>query len=569
MKKVTDPRLLAELEGRINYDFKTQPSPEEQALLDADVNREVVNQQKRITDPNLLTQLNGTQPEQDVKQELGLLDQAKNAVYGFAGVGNKAMHALNPFSTPEDAQRIAAEQAWIKQNQGAQVGELVGEMAMTGPSGLGRSMITRALLSGGIEGLTEPGSAADRLNNASLAVIGSGLGEHIADGVGFLAKPFKEEFDPVYQGLVKKAQDIGLKLNAADVTKNKTLQALDNLLDSMPSSSAMQKEFKDEKRRAWQRAIFDQGGEVADTASPEVMGGMKDRIQGVYKELADKHSLVVDQQLKDDLSAISGKFDGRIPVNQKSVVASYLRDFDKPPVNATIAGGEYQDIRSMLDKQSKAFRNSDPATSDALRSIRQSVDDAMERTLSGANPSQIGQGASDDLARWKKANKDWMVMRTIESAMNTGDNIAEGSINPNAFLREMRKRDPNRMIYGKGDQALADIARVGQAFIPNKVPDSGTTQKAILAKLLSGDALLGVGAGLASGDPITGLGAAGLGLGAGIALPQLATKLLQQPGGYLGKGAMDLSKQVVPGLTRQRLLSEVLRNSGIQATSLD
>ena len=507
----------------------------------------------------------------DIDLELGFLRKAKeltpaeqpdqgnpimNAARGAAARGNQAMAALNPWA---DKEKIAAEQEWVNQHPGANVGSMIADMMITAPAGGAATMPARALLTGAIEGATNPGGLAERIKDAGYSVAGSGIGEKMADAASFLVKPFKKSVNPLVTALMQKADDMGIKLNAAQTTGNKSLQYADSALDFIPSSSTAQQEFKDAQRRAWTKALLAQGHQSADIASPEVMGAMKDRISGVYKDVAGRNGLKVDDTLKSDLGAVKANLIERIPTNQKGIVKSYLKDFDQPPVGAEIPGKTYQDTRSMLDKQAKAFKNSDPATHEALRAIREATDSAMERSLT--DPAKIG-GNPDDLANWKQANKDWMVMKNVEGAIDP----LTGEVSPANLLNAMKRKDANRVLYGKGDQELTDIARVGKQFLTPKTADSGTAQRQMMIKLLTGSGMGGLAA-TALYDPVTAAEAGTAALLGGVLLPKAAGAMMRKQGGYLTDGLVDLGKEALPGITRQRVIEELMRNAGNQAVN--
>ncbi|MGZ5029067.1 MAG: hypothetical protein ACXWAT_00620 [Methylobacter sp.] len=478
-----------------------------------------------------------------------------NALYGFAAKGNQAMNALNPFADAEDSQRIAAEQEWVKQHKGAEAGSVLADMAITAPAGAGSGAAIRSLASGAIEGLTHSGNLEDKLKEMGLSTLGAGIGEGAANVLGFMARPFTKSggaIDDVTEALRQKAKDIGIKLNAAQETGNKTLQAVDKQLSVLPSSSEFQAGQKEAQRLTWQKALFGQGGEDANMATPDVMAAMKARIGGNYNDIAARNDLVVDPTFKAELANVEQSLMGRIPTNQKGIVKSYLKDFNTAPEGALISGKQYQDIRSMLDKQAKSFANVDPATSDALRSIRTSADGAMARSVS-----------PDDLAALNKANNDWSVMKSIEKAVDP----ETSTIKPNILLNGLKQRDPNRVIYGAGDQSLNDLAKVGKAFIPDKAPDSGTAINSAIVKALTGG---GIFSGMAGADyamnrdPAQAAGVGATSLAASILGPKAAARALWKENGYLSKGLADLSKEALPGLSRQRLIAELMRNAGTQ-----
>ena len=510
----------------------------------------------------------GTRQDKQPEQDIGVGKYLENLARGFSARGNQAINALNPLATAEDDARIAAEQQWVKQNKGAGAGETLADIAITAPAGGISGVIPRVLATGYTEGLTHNGSFKDKAEDFALGSLGAGIGEGAAKAIGFIAKPFKKPInsavDKVTDALRSKAQNLGIPLHAGQQTGNKFLNQVDSQLSVLPPSSGIQSDMKEAQRLAWQKAVFNQGGEDASMATRETMGAMKDRISGIYDDIASRNDLLVDAKFKADLASVENDLMGRIPTNQKGIVKSYLKDFGTAPEGAFISGKQYQDIRSMLDKQARNFKNTDSATEAALKRIRKATDDAMERSLIGANGNAFpGSKGAEDLAAWRKNNKDYAVMKAIEKAIDTETE----TIKPHLLLNNLARRDPNRVIYGKGDQELTDIAKVGKAFIQDKAKDSGTAINSMIVQALTGG---GVGSAVAgtdyafNHDPERALGLGALSLGASILGPKAAAKAMWKDGGYLSKGLVDLSKETIQGLTRQKIISELLRNYGNQ-----
>jgi len=118
-------------------------------------------------------------------------------------------------------------------------------------------------------------------------------------------------------------------------------------------------------------------------------------------------------------------------------------------------------------------------------------------------------------------------------------------------------------LYGKGDQELTEIARVGKEFITPKTSDSGTAQRQAMIKLLTGAGAGGLAA-TAYYNPDLAAAEASAALLGGILLPKAASKLMNKQGGYLIKGLFDVSKEAIPGLTREKVIKELMRNAGVQ-----
>ena len=440
----------------------------------------------------------------------------------------------------------------IDESTAGKFGGIAADMALTAPAGLAGSALKRIAGTALTEGLT---NEKDRVVNAIAGGIGSGIGEGASSAMKFIAKPFRETANPAAKDLIAKAQAMDIPLNAAQLTGNKTLQFADKRLSSLPASSEFQQAQKEAQRAAWQKALFAQAGENADSATSDVMGAMKDRISNQYNQIHGRNNLTVDQELKDALLAVEQNQLSRLPTNQKPVLQSYLDDFNALNIGDKMTGKQYQDLRSMLDKQAKGFKNSDPFTADALKGIRSAIDSGMMR---GANMF--------DAAALKKANSDWATMKSMERAIDPNT----GNVSPSLLLNGLKKQDPNRVLYGKGNQNLIDIAKVGKEFIPDKVPDSGTAALSQMTDLLNGRALA-TGAGGALGyllgdDDKTTSSALGGGLGliAAATVPKAAAKAMWKKNGYLTKGLLDVDKEIAPNVTIGGLLDFAMRNAGTQ-----
>jgi len=473
-----------------------------------------------------------------------------DAVRGFANRGNQAMTALNPFATQEDIDKRAQEQEWVNQRPWAQGGQIGADMMMTAPVGGLVSAPARAVGSGVIEAMTTPGNSDKRADSFSYGTIGAGIGEGVGKTAEFLINPFKKVANPIKDKLIQQAEQMGIKLTAAQATGNQSLKYMDKALDFLPSSSVTQQEFKDAQRTAWQKALFNQGGENADSAA--AMGDMKRRISGDYTDVSSRNNITVDQKLKDALDAIGSDRNMNImDVNKRPIISQYLQDFNQP-VGSTFSGQGYQNTRSMLDKQYKSLKNTNPAEADSLKGIRDSIDSAMSRSVS-----------PEDALKWSKANNDWAVMKSIEKGVNP----TTGEVSPNLLINGLKQRNPNSVIYGNGPQALNNIAKVGKEFI-SPMPTSNSPQIAAMAKLLTSAGALGGGVDLAyTHDPIDALGGAGAAMLGSVLVPKLASKLMQRDGGYLSKGLIDLSKESLPGVSRKGLLEFLTRNAGLQSSN--
>lgn len=490
-----------------------------------------------------------------------------NILNGFAARGNEAMSAINPWSNNDD--QIAAEKEWVRTHPGADLGQIVADMFITAPAGGLATAPMRAAGTGIIEGLTNSGDMLDRAKNAAMSTAFSGIGETVAAGIGKAGRLFKDELDDVLSKLVASADEHGVSLTAAQRTNNPVLKMIESSLKIIPSTATTMQEFGDKQSKQYTKALFDVGHESADSATPEVMAAMQNRISDMYDDVLSRNDVIVDKQLKDKLAEISDKYMRRIPTATKRVVKSYMDDLATPPQGALIDGKTYQDIRSSMQKSANTFKNTDSQAHDALVDMKAAVDDALARSIS-RRPLALNGGnvidRSGDLATLKQANYDTRVMSTISEALDETTH----DVKPKQLLGKLARKEKKNVVFGKGDQKLVDIARVGSKFVPPKMTDEGSAQRMLMTKILTGGSNTGIGTLAAanllfSDDKAQAAKESGLGIALTILAPKLAAKSMLNPNGYMAKGAYDLSKDLLPGLSRQKFISDILRNLGNQS----
>lgn len=207
-----------------------------------------------------------------------------------------------------------------------------------------------------------------------------------------------------------------------------------------------------------------------------------------FRDLSARNTLRYDQQFVTDIRDTVQRYDRKLPSQQREVFRNYIDDLQQFP--GQVPGEVYQVTRSDLSRQAHALRHNDPTLSDALRGVRNALDNAMGRSISPA-----------DRGAWQEARRHWGNWRTLEGpAKNTG---ATGEINitPAALGQAASTRDRGAFARGQGD--FAELAQAGKPIL-QPLPQSGTTPRAIASGLFSG-----IGAG-AAGIP---------GAIAGLALP--------------------------------------------------
>lgn len=344
---------------------------------------------------------------------------------------------------------------------------------------------------------------------------------------------------PERQRLVQILQDEGVtSLTAGQRTGNKALQYAESILGDAPGAGQGASRVQQEGQRQFTEAAMRRTG-GGPNAGPEALADNNQRLGDTFRDLSARNTLTPDNHFINDITTAVRDYRNVPNSQQRQIVQGYIDDI-VDHVNAGQMPGEmYQEMRSRLSRQSKAYRNNDPALSDALRDMRNALDDAMERSI----PT-----GSQDAALWRQARREYGAQKTIETAASrAGEATAEGQIVP-ANLRNAVTAQ-NRGAYARGEGDFSELARAGSGVMA-PLPNSGTGQRVAIHSLTTG---LGGG-----GGSLLGPAAAMLGAAAGAALPAAVGRvLMSRPAqAWLGNSLINLEN--LPPARRQAVMSMLL-----------
>jgi hypothetical protein len=435
--------------------------------------------------------------------EMGQMDEVRPT----AEQGLKAMeqNITGPLPTPQGTGG----------KYGRAVGETLGNPASyVGPGGLPMKLLTGATSAAGGEAGRQAmeGQKGELAAQLAGALAGAAAPGAIAKGI----TPFAASAPR--QRAVDILRDEGVtSLTAGQRTGNKNLQYAESILGDGPGSGAGASRIQHEGQEQFTNAALRRAG-TEGAATPEVLAENNRRLTQSFNDLSSRNTLTPDNQFVTDLTQAVRDYRNVPNSQQRAVVQGYIDDIVDHINTGSMPGPQYQEMRSRLSRQAKSLSQSDPTLSDALRDMRNALDNAMERSIPAGSP---------DAAAWRQARLQYGAQKDIEKAASrAGEVTAEGQITP-ANLRNVVSAN-NRGAYARGEGQFADLARSGAAAM-SPLPNSGTAQREIirsLATVLGG----GAGAGIA-GVPGAIAGAAGA-----TAVPAIVGRLMMsRPGqAYLG-----------------------------------
>jgi len=289
---------------------------------------------------------------------------------------------------------------------------------------------------------------------------------------------------------VRTLQNEGITLTAGQKTGNNWLRYRESELGGAKAAQMI-----DDQGRAFTDAAMRRAGSQG-LATAENMSANADRLSRGFKNVSSRNTLRADRQLADDIMGTLREYDRVLPSEQKQILGNLTADvIDRIQAGKnTMPGVDYQVARSRFSRLAQNARNRDPDLAEAFRGIRNSLDEAMSRSIS-----------PKDAAEWSFLRKQYGNMKVLEkAAVGGGEDAALGIISP-ARLR-MAASSGNQGGYARGQGDFSKLAKAGQAVM-SPLPNSGTAQR-MAAQGVSA-AILGGGGGAIGGPAGLALGLAG------------------------------------------------------------
>lgn len=431
-------------------------------------------------------------------------------------------------------------------------GDIAGNTAMFAPTAFipGANTYTGSALGGAVMGALQPTAGGEsRTSNALLGGVMGLAGQAVGNAVGRAIRPITSRLSPEAEALAQAAQREGIPLTAGQKTGSRPLQIAESVMENLPLTSASQIAGREAQQRAFTAAALKRGGMVGDAATPELLGTQRAALGNTLQDIASANTLNFNGKLMDDLSGIAQKAAVRGKTAAEPVHSIIDNILNEVGQGGVMGGKNYQAWRQTL----RPLASGGGENAHLYGEIRRALDNAFNAQMANSQP-------------WTQANRQYANLKTLMNAAGgPGVSAATNQIAPTQLASALRQSIGKEGVsLGRGD--LNELSRVGQTFVRDNVPNSGTAQRQLIQNLLtSGGGVLG-GAGIGGGtamamgkDPLQGAAyGAGIG-GAALAAPRLAQILMNSPAGqkYLTKGAVALTD------AQRRALVDALRTASI------
>jgi hypothetical protein len=341
--------------------------------------------------------------------------------------------------------------------------------------------------------------------------------------------------DDATAALGQKATDAGIPLSASQVSTSKVAKALDSVTGQVPFSGKVP--FQDVQQQAFNRAVGKTIGIDAPTITNEAFAKARQAISDKFESLTGNNDLALTPVITGKLRAVADSAKGYADDGTIRAVNTLLDRVAEQSQNGILPGKVYQSIDSQLGKLSANGGEKASYLSD----LREVLRDGMDASI-----------RPEDQAAWTQARQQWRDMKTIEPLV-AKEGATSGNISPGALMARVTSNNAGKITMAQGRRGdLGDLASIGQRFLKETVPDSGTAQRlAIINSLKTGGALLtgagGVVAPMTTAAMLAGVGGISRATQAALQNPRLVNALLGNPA-TRGQLLQALGTSATPGV---------------------
>lgn len=448
-----DPGLMSKLSDAVTAPFKDARDAVENLPADVarDVKADMANAGKR---KSLFDITSGLEPLGDV-----------------ASAAGKILGA--PFSA-------GAKAAGVLTAQLPDIGQVEGNrrLGKTYDPNFGEGAVNTALMGLGGEGMLAKTNtlraATDAMEAERLAAKAAG-GANTAKG----AMASKLGPTPEHAADVKYLEDRGLQLTegqrAGGFLRRQEEALKSNKLMGTAIRDRENKALESFNTGAYNETLSDVGMRVDPRLTGrEAFADAEKKAGSVYQKIMPKLNLEHDPQLNTDLFQIKKNTVSELPAAQQEQYQKIMENRVLGPLERNggkLTGQQYKDVESSLGQASAQWGSSpDPAHRGLARALDEAAGalaDNLERT---SDPS-----VRDEL---KKANTTWAKLVRLRGAVSNRA-ASGGRFTVGDLLQSIKRQDKSvgKGSFARGDALLQDFAETANRVIPDRLPDSGTTER--------------------------------------------------------------------------------------------
>ena len=344
---------------------------------------------------------------------------------------------------------------------------------------------------GGLQPVTEGDYAEGVKGNVKLGAGAGAAGGAASYGIGRLMQGRQA---PSARPEAVALSDAGVSLTPGQIAGGYG-QRIEEGLGSIPIVGAQIRGQQAEGVASFNRAVANRVleplGQKVDNAAPvgrELVDDVYKRIDGAYNAVLPRvQAFGPDQQLYQDFAQA---FQSATTKDAQDNFVSIINNKIAPRIKGGVIDGDtWKSIDEEFGFQVRRYLRSSNPSDQNLGEALAEAQSAFRGLLSRSNPQIAPEVRAADQAYAQ-------YIRMERAAGSTG--AREGVFTPLQFNQAvaMTSGGPRRSQYARGDALMQDLSDPASVVMPRTLPDSGTTERALIAAtLLGGPSALGLGPG--------------------------------------------------------------------------
>lgn len=364
----------------------------------------------------------------------------------------------------------------------AAIGSSLPSLAVPVGGGVGAvANLTRLGIQGAVVPALQYGSVGERAQNAAIgagaSVVGGVVVPAIARGVAAAGRGVANQFlsteiSPEVAALAQRAQALGIPVSRAQLSDSTFLKTLASQVEKLPLTGGTA--ARQAQQGAFNQAVSRTFGEDTPVVNQATYNSAKTRIGNEFERLSGQNNLQVTPAVMGDVNTVISNADRFGTADSARIIRNLAGDLrDKlDPTTMTIPGPAYQ----AADSQMSGLMKSGDPTSVFIGQLRDAVRTGMDHSISPA-----------DQAAWMTARSQYRNLKAVRDIV--GKSGVDGDISPALLMGRLNANNASRETMAMGTRGdLGDIAQIGQQFVRDPVPNSGTAQRLVAATMLGGGA---------------------------------------------------------------------------------
>lgn len=259
---------------------------------------------------------------------------------------------------------------------------------------------------------------------------------------------------------------------------------------SIPVLGSQIRKAQERSFETFNRAVINRGLEDIGQKLPpgvdsghDAIGWAQDEFGKAYDQVIPRMAGHVDVDFRNDLNAIYARAQAEnLPQQYLDQLQHAIAQHIIEPFRAgggQIAGDAAQDIGTKLDETINPLRRGGVYEQDLARYLR-AADKALDNMMERQNPVLSAAKA--------KIDKGYAQFKIAQAAAHAAGTRADGTFTPAQLNRAVLARDKSKdkAAYARGIALMQDLSTAAKDVLPQKVPDSGTPERAALMAILGG-----------------------------------------------------------------------------------